>query len=278
MNLRRAQFYQSAFLEVIVCLFGTTAFAQENKEKSNNFCQQNNYNGDKSSFTEPREFTLPAGNLLTVDGEQNGGIRVKGADRNDVLVRACVQAWGKSDEAARQLASSVRIEKGSTIRASGAAEDSGWAVSYEIHIPRSMNLKLTTHNGGIGISGVEGTIDFEAVNGGIHLSEVAGDVKGRTANGGVNVELSGTSWRGAGLNVETTNGGVRLTMPETYAAHVETGTVNGGFKSSIAALNIERKDRSRAARLSADLNGGGATVRVVTTNGGVHIKTPDKSR
>ena len=39
-----------------------------------------------------------------------------------------------------------------------------------------------------------------------------------------------------------------------------------------------RKDRSRAVRFSTDLNGGGATIRVITTNGGVHINTPDKSR
>jgi hypothetical protein len=85
--------------------------------------------------------------------------------------------------------------------------------------------------------------------------------------------LNGSSWRGSGLDVTTTNGGVVLTLPENYAAHVETGTVNGGFQSDFASLTVDRKDRSRPARVSADLNGGGAPIRVVTTNGGIRINS-----
>jgi hypothetical protein len=114
-------------------------------------------------------------------------------------------------------------------------------------------------------------MEFEALNGGVVLSDLAGSVKGRTTNGGVVVKLAGSSWKGSGLDVQTTNGGVILSLPETYAARIETGTVNGGFKSEISALNAERNDRNRAIRLSTDFNGGGATVRVVTTNGGVKI-------
>ena len=65
------------------------------------------------------------------------------------------------------------------------------------------------------------------------LSRLAGEVKGRTSNGGVNVELDGTSWRGEGLDVETSNGGVNLRIPEQYSAHLETGTVNGGLNLDI---------------------------------------------
>jgi DUF4097 and DUF4098 domain-containing protein YvlB len=99
---------------------------------------------------------------------------------------------------------------------------------------------------------------------------MAGDVKGTTKNGGVSVELSGGAWRGNGLDVKTTNGSVKLSMPENYAARVETGTVNGGFKSEISQLNVERNERNRAVRINTELNGG-APIRVVTTNGGVKI-------
>ena len=136
-----------------------------------------------------------------------------------------------------------------------------------------MNLELKAHNGGISINSVEGNIRFETQNGGVNLDELAGDVRGRTTNGGVRVELDGTNWRGNGLDVETTNGGVKISMPANYAARIETGTVNGGFKSDIAALKVERdeKDWKPGVNLIRDINGGGATVRLVTTNGGVHI-------
>ncbi len=237
------------------------------------FCNNNNYsNGDKASFKETREMTLPAGNVLTVDGKQNGGIRVIGSNRNDILVRACIQALGATDAEARSAAQNIRVETASSvIRAEGVSDKSNWSVSYQILVPRMTNLNLTTRNGGIGISGVEGNMEFSAENGGIHLNDVAGNVKGKTINGGLHIVLTGSGWRGSGLDVETTNGGVHLTIPANFAAHIETGTINGGFQSDISSLNVDSKDRSRSRRITTDLNGGGAPIRLITTNGGVHI-------
>jgi DUF4097 and DUF4098 domain-containing protein YvlB len=194
------------------------------------------------------------------------------------LIRACVQTWGATAEEAQSLAKSIRIETGGTVRAEGASEENGWSVSYQILVPRSTNLNLTTMNGGISIGDVEGTIEFSAKNGGINLSNLAGDVKGKTTNGGLNIELSGNTWRGNGIDVETTNGGVHLSMPENYAARFETRTVNGGFRSDIAALQSEKEAdengyRRPGVNISREINGGGALVRIVTTNGGVKIGT-----
>ncbi len=276
-NLMTTQFFRYALALIIICLPGLIVSAQnkaEYKTKNNDFCQNNNYsNGDKIQFKETREVTLSAGSLVNVDGQRNGGIKVRGENRSDVLIRACVQTVGATDEEARAAAKNIRIETGSTIRAEGVGEENNWAVSYEILVPRSTNLKLKALNGGIGINSVEGTIEFETKNGGVSLEDVAGNVKGKTANGGLNVVLSGNAWRGSGLDVETSNGGVHLTLPETYAARIETGTVNGGFKSEISSLNVERNDRTRAIRLNTDLNGGGAPIRVITTNGGVKISS-----
>ena len=265
-----------------------TAFSQDKfkiKEEKfsgkSEFCSNNWSSDDKVSLSQLRESTVAAGGTIAVDGRQNGGIAVKGSDRSDVLVRACVQAWGRTEEDAKSLASSVSITTGATIRAEGPSEN-GWSVSYLILVPRNTNLRLNARNGGISITGVDGTAQFETENGGVFLSDVAGSFSGRTTNGGVFVKLSGQSWRGGGLDVTTSNGGVHIQMPETYSAHVETGTVNGGFSSDIAALRPARDDdrgdgwyRERKTRISADLNGGGPPVRVVTTNGGVRISTPD---
>ena len=270
--------FRYVLLLAIFCLPGSIVFGQnkaEQKTKNKEFCSNYNYSNDeKISYKETREVNIPAGSLVNVDGKRNGGIKVRGENRSDVLVRACIQTLGATDEEARAFAKNIRIETGSTIRAEGA-EESNWAVSYEILVPRSTNLKLSTHNGGIGISSVEGTMEFEAHNGGISLNDVAGDVKGKTQNGGVSVSLSGNGWKGGGLDIETKNGGVNLSIPENYAAHIETGTVNGGFKSEINGLSVadDETGRSRNKRISTDLNGGGATVRVITTNGGVKISS-----
>jgi len=262
---------------MVICLSGLVVFGQNitvYKAKDGGFCENRDYyNGSRASYKESREITLPAGSLVSDDGQRNGGIRVKGENRSDVLVRACVQTNGVSDEEARLMAKNIRVETGSTIRAESSGGETNWAVSYEILVPLRTNLKLTAHNGGIAINAVEGSIEFETTNGGVSLSDVAGNVKGRTKNGGVSVALSGNAWRGSGLDVETSNGGVHLSMPETYAARIETGTVNGGFKSDISALNAESGERRRGTRINTDLNGGGAPIRVVTTNGGIKISS-----
>lgn len=273
------------FLLVITALSVITVTAQKPVERgqSHEFCSDNNWsNGNQVSFKELRQMTLPATGLLSVDGGQNGGIRVIGTNRSDILVRACVQAWGTTDEAAKALVSSIKISGGQEIKADSSTGDTHWSVSYEISLPRNTDLRLNAHNGGISIDSVEGRLEFETMNGGVSLRNVSGDVKGKTTNGGVRVALSGASWQGTGLDVQTTNGGVSLIVPQNYAAHVETGTVNGGFKSDIAALNVETNDqdgyrRRTASRVSADLNGGGAPIRVVTTNGGIKISSSENT-
>lgn len=259
----------------IVCLSFLSVAAQSAKNyEKREFCSENNWsNGRSVSARDLRETTVAASNLLTVDAEKNGGIRIRGENRPDILVRACVQAWANSESEAQARVKNVRVETGgSMVRAVNSAGNEDWSVSYEILVPRSTNLKLSAHNGGIGISGVEGALDFETQNGGISLSDVAGNVRGKTQNGGVSVKLSGARWNGSGLNVETQNGGVNLEMPQNYAARLETATVNGGFKSDFD-ITVKMRDWQRGVNISTDLNGGGAPVRVVTTNGGVKIST-----
>lgn len=89
-------------------------------------------------------------------------------------------------------------------------------------VPEASDLDLETLNGGIEVKGVYGDIRFEAVNGGIRLSDLGGDVRGSTVNGGVVVRLAGDRWRGRSLDVDTTNGSVKLQIPEEYSADVET--------------------------------------------------------
>jgi len=288
---RNARYVAVALVTLLVGIAAASALGQDkfkvkeekiSAKQGHEFCNNNNWSSDdKVSLTQLREANVSAGGTLTVDGRQNGGISVRGEDRGDILVRACVQAWGSNEEAAKALANEIRVNTSGTIRAEGPNEN-GWSVSYQILAPRNTSVNLTAHNGGITITGIDATAQFETMNGGVFLSDDAGSFTGKTMNGGVFVKLAGQSWRGGGLDVITTNGGVNIEMPQNYAAHVETGTVNGGFSSNIAGLQPQRDDdrnnnygyRPRKTRISADINGGGAPIKVIT-NGGVRIGTPE---
>jgi len=231
-------------------------------------CDQQGWGNNRAHFCEMREQSIPSAGRLDIDGKQNGGVSVKSWDQSGVLVRSQVSAQGDNDGDARAIASQVIVHAiGSQVSADGPSGKS-WTVSYEVFVPRQMDLNLNAHNGGIHIEGVRGNITFNTQNGGVHLAGVAGFVKGHTQNGGVHVDLAGNRWDGQGLQVETQNGGVHVGVPASYAAHIESSTVNGGMKSDFSEMIRDRRQRD----VSADINGGGPTVRVVTTNGGVTIQ------
>jgi len=237
-------------------------------------CRDSNYDDRLFSHCEIKEQPVPAGGVITVDGRQNGGISVKGWERNDLLVRAKIETRASTQSEADSLAQQVRIETvGLKIHAEGpeSRDNYQWYVSYEIFVPRNSDLSLTAHNGGISINDVAGRMNFRTTNGGVSLRRVGGAVNGSTTNGGVTVELAGARWQGEMLDVTTTNGGVNLMMPDNFSAHLETSTTNGNVSSDFP-LNVQMTDRGRLPKvINVDLGSGGPTIRATTTNGGVRL-------
>lgn len=233
-------------------------------------CRSGRDGNDRERYCDVREQTIPARSALRVDGRQNGGIEVIGSDRTDILVISKIETQAGSQRDAKDLADGIRIAIGDEIRADGPSMRwrSSWSVSYEIHVPRKINLDLTATNGGIDIDNVDGRLEFETTNGGITLTGVAGNVRGTTSNGGVDVQLTGDRWSGEGLDVRSTNGGVEVTIPANYSARLETGTTNGGMDIGFPVTVQGRINR----RLTTTLGDGGALVRVTTTNGGVTLR------
>lgn len=226
---------------------------------------------DTERYCEVREIMITDGReRIAVDAGKNGGIRVEGWDRGEIRLRVKVVANARTEAAAEDLARAVEIETGATIRPQvPEPRRRAWAsVSFELMVPRRSDLALETHNGGISIADVAGDVSFRALNGGVELVALAGMVQGRTTNGGLEIHLTGTEWQGDGLDVETTNGGVELVIPDGYSARLETGTVNGKLYFDFPVTVQGRLDR----RLEADLGRGGRTIRAVTTNGGVEVR------
>jgi hypothetical protein len=222
---------------------------------------------------EVRELTIEADwETITVDGGVNGGIAVEGWNKNEIRIRAKIKAWDRDEDDALETLKEIEIKTDrETIQAKGPklrGDRRGWAVSYELMVPRKSNLDLETLNGGISIEDVEGEITAEAVNGGLKLSQLAGDVDVHTTNGGVVVELVGDEWKGRGLEATTTNGGVKVWVPEDYNADLETGTVNGSVDFDFP-ITVQGKI---SKRIKATLGDGGAKIRITTTNGGVRLK------
>ena len=229
----------------------------------------------QADFCEVRQDTLLGLSSVDVDATPNGGIAVRGWDRGDVQVRTKISVFADRDADARDVAAGVIVQTGGGVIRAEGPEPRGrayWNASFELYVPRTSSLTLKARNGGITIGEFAGAARFASTNGGITLTRVDGDLRGETVNGGITIELAGSRWTGAGLDVETRNGGITMALPRDYSAQLDIATTNGGLALDFPITvqgNLTRFDRHIVTTLGA----GGPRVRAMTTNGGVAIRT-----
>jgi DUF4097 and DUF4098 domain-containing protein YvlB len=249
---------------------GLLAQMHNNTEKQMT-CDNRGYDGDRARHCDIREQTLPAGRFA-VEGH-NGSVTVKGWLQSNVLVRARIESAAPTQSAADSLASQVSISSGGgdvhAIGPNNTDDNSWWSASYEIFVPQSTDLSIKSHNGGVAIADVRGQIRFEAHNGGVHLKRVAGDVSGGTHNGGIEAELMGTLWEGRQLELSTNNGGITVSMPAGYSAHVQAETTNGRIESDFP---ITVSGQIRPRQLDTNIGSGGSPIHLTTHNGAVSLR------
>ncbi len=251
----------------------TLAAAQEERSSAAEWLErcraQESRRTERHCEVREERMAAPVG-VLQVNGRPNGGINVVGWDRDEVLVRARIQAQARTAETAARIGSEVRITAaGNEISATGPNREGreSWSVSYDVFVPRGQELNLRSTNGGLRVVDVSGRLKMQTTNGGITLDGVSGAVTARTTNGGVRITMAGGQISPDGLDIRTTNGSVRLALPDGVNAHLEARTTNGGMTVDFPIQVQGRLGRS----LSTDLGNGGPTIRAVTTNGSVRV-------
>ena len=213
----------------------------------------------------------PTALLEIVNG--NGEIEVTGGAGSTVEVRAERVARAATDEQATEYLKQVEIEEQVSrdhVRLETKVPPRvhrTWAeVKYHVTVPAGLSVRLRNTNGAVTVVGVQGEVKAETTNGGVKGRELAGAVEASTTNGGVTLEM--TAVAEGGIRAETTNGGVDLRIPGGAKADIRASVLNGGI--SLSGLELEGGQKTRR-RVEGRLNGGGPTVAVETTNGGIKI-------
>jgi DUF4097 and DUF4098 domain-containing protein YvlB len=210
-----------------------------------------------------------------IEGGENGGVALSDWDKDEVLICAQVTAWAPDAARAEKLLRSIHVETGGgTLRAEGPVQSRSarWGVSYKIFAPREIDMHVETMNGGIYVEGIHGRMTLSSVNGPLQIVHAGGDIRGRTTNGPVSATLSGSRWSGEGLDLETVNGPVTLSLPERFSAELTAGTENGPMD---IAFPVTVQGRMRR-HIETTLGSGGPPIRVVTTNGPIVLQHPDR--
>lgn len=207
----------------------------------------------------------------------NGRITVRPGSGSNIEIVAVRIAKAGSDEAAKKLLTETSIEEtvsGSSIKLAtkSARMNFGgtqYQVDYEVRAPAGTSLVLNATNGTIDVSEWEGRVEMGATNGTLTGTGLKGEVEASTTNGKIDLRLAALAERG--VNAETTNGEVNIEVPKDAKGRVLARVTNGGI--DVSGLNAEPSPSNTRRRYEAALNGGGGpTISIETTNGGISVR------
>lgn len=226
------------------------------------------------------EETLPfaQGSLLELSNT-NGDVEITVWGRDEVQIKARKKVKASSSSRAQEAFEELKINisqtaKGVEIDTEYPRGTSNWwrnvssSVNYSVQVPAHADLTVDTVNGKILIEGVHGRIYLGSTNGGIRVEDAGGSVTARTTNGGIDVEL-GQVEETADMDFRTTNGGITLSLPADIRADLAARTTNGSVQTDFP---ITIQGTFRKNRLDGEINGGGASIDLKTTNGSIKIR------
>ncbi len=224
-----------------------------------------------------KTYDLKPGGRLEISNV-NGRIDVEPAAGESVEVVAEKSVRAASVEAAKDALNRIEIQETvspDTVRIETKVQRAPGSffggmqqeVHYKVTVPAALEVRVTTVNGGIDLTGLKGRITAEATNGGVKARDVSGPIDASTTNGGVEVDLAHVADSGAKLGC--TNGGIKLTLPADARASISARITNGGINAS--GINIETTGENSRRRLEGRMNGGGPHIDIEGTNGGIRI-------
>lgn len=196
----------------------------------------------------------PGGEVEVIN--TNGVIEFEPVDGSTVEVRAVRIAKATTDDGARELLPRIVISENTnanhvTIKTEGLGGlviGASVEVRYHVKAPRTAPIRASNTNGQITVNGM------------------AGKIVAHTTNGAVVMDLGAIAEK---IEARTTNGAVTLTLAPEAKADLSATVTNGGI--SVTGLKLETTEQSRR-KLEGKINGGGPSVELHTTNGGVRIR------
>jgi hypothetical protein len=235
-------------------------------------------------------FSQPATGIASLCITTNNGRIACAADSDSAFALQVTKvAYGRNDEDAQQALENVIVTDtviGTLydVRASVPNSRRAYGASFVASIPHLVDLTLSTTNGEIAITGMEGDIVARTSNGAVTTTDTRGALDLNTSNGAVNVNVHHGTVDAATSNgaidcdvaelsaaehigIETSNGAVALWLPADISATVDATTSNSSI--SFAGFGTISFPVNEEHHKQAVIGSGASTVTITTSNGSV---------
>ncbi len=235
----------------------------------------NGDNGYKYERTVQLSAPMAAGGIFAAH-THNGSVTITGAATTECSVTATIKARGGSEEKAKKLAEEIKItlepagdKLTAKIHKPSSLRNRPFSVNFNVTLPKDAGLELTTHNGPVKITNINGKIHATTHNGKVICSQISGDIHLKSHNGGVKAVYSKTAPPVCNVSMVTHNGGINFTAPPNLSAEAEIITHNGSIHTDLP-ITVTGKVNKR--RLTGTIGKGEGKLYLRTHNGSIKIK------
>lgn len=177
--------------------------------------------------------------LQTIGVEtHNGSVTLHGKDEGGIEIRAHYESRASSSSRAQDLVDSfttdLSVASGQLLVKANFAGTSynNQSVSYEIYLPKNLNVTVHTSNGAITLDNLAAEADLTSSNGALSVfsDSGVGDLRLHTSNGKIEVSVPSGM---AQLTAESSNGRIEIDGNPADGGHWQLRTSNGGIKVSL---------------------------------------------
>ena len=224
----------------------------------------------------------------------NGSLTITGTDTTECSVTATIKARAGSEEDAKKLAEEIEISldpSGDKLTAKihkpASLTNRPFKIDFNVTIPKDTSLELTTHNGPVKITNINGqinatthngrltaeqtsgTIKLHTHNGRVTCKQISGDIQLKSHNGGLKAVYSKTAPPVCNVSMVTHNGGINFTAPLNFSAEAEINTHNGSIHTDLPITVIGKVNKRK---LTGTIGAGEGKLHLRTHNGSITIK------
>jgi hypothetical protein len=127
--------------------------------------------------------------------------------------------------------------------------------------------RITAEDGDVIVRGFDGDVDAGIEDGNLRLDGKLGRLTADAEDGDIDVRLDTGALMTADWRIEAADGGIRMEVPEGFAAELDVDTNDGSIDVDVPSTAAEFSE----GRLTGAMNGGGHRLVIRTEDGSVRL-------